>query len=58
MVNTRKFTEAEQKILENFVKSNQVIELINDKIYDTEKCRQWVNENLKINYALSKYILS
>ncbi|WP_342169882.1 hypothetical protein [Rickettsia endosymbiont of Seladonia tumulorum] len=40
MVNTRKFTNEEQKILENFVKSNQVIELINDKIYDTEKCRQ------------------
>ncbi|WP_341794336.1 hypothetical protein [Rickettsia endosymbiont of Rhinocyllus conicus] len=56
MVNTRKFANEEQKILENFVKSNQVIELINDKIYDTEKCRQWVNENSKINDALSKYL--
>ncbi|WP_395476459.1 hypothetical protein [Rickettsia endosymbiont of Pantilius tunicatus] len=56
MVSTRQFTQKEQQILKNFVKSNQVIELINDKIYDTEKCRQWVNENSKTNDALSKYL--
>lgn len=54
MVSTRKFTGEEQQILENFIKSNKIYDLVNDKIYDTKKCRKWVNENSKIKDALNK----
>ena len=45
MVTTRRFTNEEQQILENFIKSNEIYKLMNDIIYDTEECKKWVNKN-------------
>jgi len=54
MVSTRRFTNEEQQILEDFIKSDKIYDLVSDKIYDTKKCKKWVNENLKIKDALDK----
>lgn len=54
MVNTRKFTNEEQQILENFLQNDSIYEFINNKICNTEKCRKWVSENSKIKDAIDK----
>jgi|GEM_PF-4377773 len=53
MANTRRFTSKGQQMLEEFIESDKVLDLIN-VINDKEKCKKWVNKNSEIKDALDK----